>query len=87
MGKQHYPSNQAGCLTNQPSFDPPALTLTKMTKDTITPARLSALAAALYRSCEAVESIRVCSERGDIPPATAAKQIKRIMDNLQKYAK
>ena len=58
-----------------------------MTKDTITPARLSALAAALYRSCEAVESIRVCSERGDIPPATAAKQIKRIMDNLNKYAK
>ena len=58
-----------------------------MTKDTITTARLSALAAALYRSCEAVEAIRVCCERGDIPPVTAAKQIKRIMDNLNKYAR
>jgi hypothetical protein len=58
-----------------------------MTKDTITPARLSALDAALSRSCAAVENIRVFIERGDIPPAIAAKQIKRIMDNLQKYAK
>jgi hypothetical protein len=58
-----------------------------MTKDTITPARLSALSAALYRSCQAVESILICIKDGDIPPACAAKQIKRIMDNLQKYAK
>lgn len=58
-----------------------------MTKDTITTARLSALAAALYRSCDAVEWIRVQTERGDISPATAAKDIKRIIDSINKYAK
>jgi len=55
-----------------------------MTADTITADQLARLARELYRASDTVETLKLGASRGDISPAYAASEIRRIMAKLNK---